>query len=572
MARQPTNIDVGVDDKLPWPPTLLLALQHVLAMTSTIVLGVLIVKLAGGSTQTSERLVQSTMLAMGIGSILMGLKGRFIGTGYLMPLLTAPAYFLAAIPAIKIGGLPLFYGMALFGAIAQIFIASIFHRLEKLFPIEITGIVVLMIGISLIKPAFINFTGTDNISDVTHVNETVVIIASITLAIMIGLTIWGRELARYGLIIAIVVGFILAYSFGILTQTDLSKLHQASFLSLPSFGGFQHMTFRLELVLPFFFAALTAVLKGVGNTTTCQKINDADWARPDMENIRKGIFTNGLSNIIAAFFGGMPNSVSSSNVGLSIATGVTSRYIGIAAGAFYIVFAFIPKIAAIFTIMPKPIIGATFFYVTAFMIIAGMQILLSRMIDARKTFIIGIALAAGLTVDFSPSFFTTLFPSISYIVGSALTVSILVAIILNLIFRIGISKRSQIMIREPKNISEKLMRFFEQSGSKWGATYDVIRRGATAAIECTEALYQLNSITSKKILVKLLFDEYTLQANLIYYGIPPNPEVSAPTKAQLLKDPNAKANLGFYLMRQNADSINVTQKKQQTNIEMRFKL
>ena len=92
----------------------------------------------------------------------------------------------------------------------------------------------------------------------------------------------------------------------------------------------------------------------------------------------------------------MGQSTSSANVGLSIATGATSRRIGFACGGILIVLAFVPKLAVLFAIMPSPVIGALLFFAASFMIVAGVQILTSRMMDARKTFVVGVVSCLGV--------------------------------------------------------------------------------------------------------------------------------------------------------------------------------
>jgi xanthine/uracil permease len=100
------------------------------------------------------------------------------------------------------------------------------------------------------------------------------------------------------------------------------------------------------------------VLKAIGDPTTCQKINDADWQRPDMVSVSRGLLADACGLAAAGLFGGMGQSASSSSIGLSNATGATSRYIGYAMGGVAITFAFIPKLAIVLVIMPKPVVGA----------------------------------------------------------------------------------------------------------------------------------------------------------------------------------------------------------------------
>ena len=183
--------------------------------------------------------------------------------------------------------------------------------------------------------------------------------------------------------------------------------------------------------------------------------------------------TGGLSLVlgmttIAGVLGGMGQSTSSSNIGLSIATGVTSRVLAYSMGGILIGMSFFPKLSAVFAIMPKPVMGATLIFALSFMVIAGLQIVMSRMIDARKTFIIGISLIFGLTVDLMPEAFTGVHPWISPIFSSSLSTGALTAVILNLIFRIGIAKKVRLELAPEAQSSERLFEFMEKTGGLWG--------------------------------------------------------------------------------------------------------
>jgi len=151
-----------------------------------------------------------------------------------------------------------------------------------------------------------------------------------------------------------------------------------------------------------------------------QKINDAEWKRPDMKNVSKGIFADAVSDMTSGILGGAGQSTSSSNVGLSIATSTTSRVVGYAVGGLLICFAFIPKISSLFAVIPKPVIGATLIFAISFMIVAGIQIIMSRMIDSRKTIIIGVSLIFGLMVDVLPDIFSNVHPWIQPVFSSSL--------------------------------------------------------------------------------------------------------------------------------------------------------
>jgi Permease family len=83
--------------------------------------------------------------------------------------------------------------------------------------------------------------------------------------------------------------------------------------------------------------------EGIGDLTLCQKINDANWKRTDMKSVSGGILAGAISTTIAGLGGGMGQSTFSSNVGLTVATGATSRVIALPTGLFVIALAFFPE-------------------------------------------------------------------------------------------------------------------------------------------------------------------------------------------------------------------------------------
>ena len=70
-----------------------------------------------------------------------------------------------------------------------------------------------------------------------------------------------------------------------------------------------------------------------------------------------------------------------------------------------ILLAFLPKLAALFAVMPDPVMGAILVYVACYMILAGIQVITSRMLDARRIFVVGIPLIFGLSVDMVPGLY-----------------------------------------------------------------------------------------------------------------------------------------------------------------------
>ncbi len=565
MARKPTNLLYGVDDKPPVWLILFMGFQHICIYAVTFSFPVLIIREMGGTTEQASLMISMSMIAGGIGAIAMALPK--IGAGYLCPPVCSPTNFAAAMVASKMGGIPLICGMTLFAGVAEALFSKIIQRLRVLFPPEVTGLIVAMVGITVIRVASLSFLGLDRFDKVTTPAELTVSIA--TLFLMIALNIWSKgKLKLFCVLIGMVFGYALSYLLDLFSAEDLGKVSGAGFLGFPltSHPGW---AFNASLIIPYLIVMVCSALKTMGDVVTCQKINDSEWKRPEMNNISKGVFADSISGIVAGLLGGAGQSTSSSNVGLSIATGTTSRVIGYSAGGLLICIAFIPKISSLFAIMPKPVIGSTLIFVISFMIIAGLQIIMSRMIDARKTFIIGVSLIFGLTIDILPEVFAGIHPWLKPIFASSLATATVLAILLNLIFRIGIGKKVKLKIVPETDAPDRILHFMEENGRAWGARAEVVYRAIAVISEFLEAAIE-NGLTREPVDVEVAFDEFNLDVEIHYRGDLIELPLVRPDPRLTLTDKGAPLRLSGFLIRSYADKVSTDQKGDDAYIRVHF--
>jgi xanthine permease XanP len=437
MAK-PSNLIYGVDEKPPIVSTLLLALQHTFVMSSTLILPVVIISEIGGTPEQVQSVVSYSMIAAGLATILQSLKKGPVGSGYLCPHLVGPSYLSASIQAAWLGGFPLLFGMTAVAGFFEALFSRVVRKLRVLFPTEVTGLVVVMVGIALVPLGASKFLGIETEDAIIEAAD--VSVAAITLMLMIGLNIWSRgRLRLYCVLIGMVIGYLLSYLFGILSRADIARVWHSPFIALPDRSHIS-WSFDVALLVPFIIASLASSLKTVGDLMTAQKVNDDAWVQAEMKSISGGLLADGIGCMSSGLLGGLGVSTSSSNVGVSVATGATSRRIGWGAGCIFILLAFFPKLSALFSIMPHPVIGAILVFVTSFMVIAGIQIILTTKLDARKTFVIGISLIFGLSVDILPELYRNIHPWLRPLFSSSLTLSTILAIVLTQLFRIGTGK------------------------------------------------------------------------------------------------------------------------------------
>lgn len=454
MATKPSNLIYGVDDKPPWTILFILGLQHVFTMSSCLVLPVVVARELGASFDVVQSMVCFSAIAAGLGTILQASRWGPVGSGYLCPNLVGPSYLSVSVQAGWLGGLPLMHGMIMIAGIFEVFFSRIIHKLRSLFPTEITGLVVLMIAVALVPLDSSKFVGINYTGDAMNLKGLTV--ATVTLLSMIGFNIWSKgKLKLYCVLLGLGIGYMMSFVTGIIAQNSFNSFLEAPWFALPGKGTkFLSYGFNWGLLLPFLVVSLCQSLKSFGNLITCQKINDEKWNAPDMKNIGKGLFADGLSVTMGGFFGGMATDTSASNVGLSIATSATSRRIGYYAGVLFLSLGFFPKLTAIFSVMPEPVMGAILIFATCFMVISGIQILLSSKMDTRKTFVIGISFVFGLSVIILPDLYSRIPSWLNPIFSSSLTLSTVLAIILTQLFNIG-TRNSKIRLKNTNEVGDQ---------------------------------------------------------------------------------------------------------------------
>ncbi|TAJ44211.1 uracil-xanthine permease family protein [Methanofollis fontis] len=565
MNQKPPDLIYGLDDRPSLPVLAVLGLQHVFIISISLIFPIVIVRAMGGSDEMAGFMVSMTMLAAGIATVIQALGRRGVGSGYLCPSVAGPSYLSASILAAQTGGLHLVFGMTALAGMFEGLFSRILPKLRFLFPAEVTGVVVMMVGVAVIPLAVPLFFGWEG--DVG--NPAALAVALITLATMVGMNVWGRgSLKLYSVLIGMIVGYIAAYALGLIGSAEIGLVMARPLFEAPDLSYFG-WAFDPVLIVPFFVAIICSSLKSVGDLTSCQKINDPEWKRPDMTNISGGILADGAGAVVAGIVGGMGQSTSSSNIGLSIATSAASRVIAFSIGAILVALAFFPKLAGVFVIMPAPVMGAALIFAVSFMIITGLSIITSRMLDARKTFVVGISLIFGLSVDIFPEIYAGMHPSIQPVFSSSLSLATVCVILLNLVMRIGLRQEQEMTLEPGERYAGSVHAFMERQGAAWGAPRDVIVRATSALTECVEMLAVLGRI-DRPLQVTAAYDEFNLDIQVTVPGGPVDLSSSPPTEDDLLEDESAIARLSAVMIRRFADRVSSACDGRECRISMHF--
>jgi xanthine permease XanP len=296
----------------------------------------------------------------------------------------------------------------------------------------------------------------------------------------------------------------------------------ATVASQPAFalpaGGYALPTpsFAWGATLPLLLVVIISAVNKVGAGVVMDKMNDKHWVRPDLPMIGRLLYGQGLMHVLSALTGTLPTNFSSANVGLTHATGVASRRVAVAAGAALLIVAFLPQVIEFFILLPQAVVGAILIYTAAYMIVSGIELIMSRLLNSRRRATVGFSLAVGCAVFTLPDLTALVDPQLRPILGSGLVLGVGVATVLNLLFRIGITSHGKLLLDSPHPARQALA-FLEDCGADWGARRDVIGRAGLAVGEALEALQTAHVITAPCTL-EASFDEYKVVLKLVYAG------------------------------------------------------
>jgi NCS2 family nucleobase:cation symporter-2 len=343
-----------------------------------------------------------------------------------------------SVAAAEAGGMRVVYGMTVIAGLTEVLIGFCLHRLRIVITPIISGLAVFIVGLQL------GIVGIGEVLDVRHEALPAfplhLLVTLSTVAVCMALSIWGRGVWKLLCsILGLSVGMSAAWLAGLIDQEALNVITDISWIELPhpsfAFG------FDVGLLPAFLAAGAACAFRAIGVVTTCQRINNAAWRQPDMVNIRKGVLADGFGNMAGGLLGTAGISIGPSIVGVSAATGATSRVIAFVAAGYLLILGLSPKLAGSFLLIPPEVAGSIMVFTACFLIASGMQLILTRPADTRAIYIIGIATMLALSENVYPDYFRHLPTVVHSLMGSPLAIGLTAALILTLVFRLGTQQR-----------------------------------------------------------------------------------------------------------------------------------
>ena len=418
-------VKYGIDEDPSLPEAVPLGLQHLFAMfISTVAIPLVI---AGGIGLGSERttfIVQMALLVAGIATIVQAYPVGPIGSR--LPIVMGSSAIFVA-PLISIGsefGLAAVFGAAIVAAPVEILIGYFFENVRRLFPPLVTGVVVMLVGLTLI-PIAIQYSaggpGAETYGDLTNLG-----LAALVLAVALGVNQLFDGFARaVSILIAVVVGYVVAIPLGLV---DGSQVAAADWVAVPrplEFG----ISVEPSAVLLVAFAYVVTAMETIGDVSGTTEAVGRDATG---EETRGALVADGVMSAVAAVFNAFPNTSFSQNVGLVSFTGVASRLVVAITGAFLVVLGFVPKVAAVVGAMPNPVLGGATIVLFGMIFSMGLRIVArGTELTRRNLSIIATAIVLGLGVEIQSDAFAGLPEDVQILATSGIIVGGVTALVLN---------------------------------------------------------------------------------------------------------------------------------------------
>ena len=594
--KRPRSLQFAVNERPALPSTLVLGLQHAALSIVFLVYAAMVAKGAGFSIAEQQAMVVGTLFACGVGALIQAGFPRFSGGLLLIPL-SSPLFVIFAIPAGQLDGADGIATLAFTGGLVQIIVGFTFRKLRVFFPSEVCGVVVLMLGVSMVPHAFERIVNqpadfqpifsVDNaidlgISAIPHAFDHVpslsakpssefylpsIITGLATLLAIVASTVWLKGGKRFfAMLIGCTVGYAVSAFFGELNNFS-SVMNQSSVFSLPHIN-LPNFGLEPSFVAGYAIVAMVAAVDNMGVIISTDRLDDAEWNKPNVSQISRGVSSLGFTTILSSLLGGTHLGLSSTNIGLAFATGVTSRVVGIAAGAIMATLSFFPKLLSVVIAMPDPVLGGILGYAGSYFIVAGAQLSLSRMMSPRRMLVIGLPLAVGIAVQTSPKFASAAPGVLGILLHSPLMSASVVAIVLNAVMRLGISQRAAVTVEPGPKRHEFVEQTLEGWGELWGLRPATAYQASSAANQLLEAVADLAD--QGPITLEGRHDDLNLDISVLYKGQPMIFPDRAPTPDELMDDPDAVGRMAGWLVRNLADKAKPFNRGDLQGVLLRF--
>lgn len=434
-STKPNGLIYGLNDRPPLRETLFAALQHLLAIFVAIITPPLIIANAIQLDQeTTSFLVSMSLMVSGVATFIQCRRLGKIGCGLLCIQGTSFSFIGPIITAGLAGGLPAIFGATVAGSVVEMFVSRILKYARRIITPLVSGIVVTLIGMSLIKVGIISCGGGNaSAPDFGSLQN-----IGIALMVLVLIIIFNRSSNRFLRMGSIVIGLIVGYAVSWwLGMVDFSSIQSYAGINYPQ--PFKYgLSFDFSSILGLGLVYLITSIEAYGDITANSLISEEPVeGETFIQRAEGGILADGFNSMIAGLvFSSFPNSIFAQNNGMIQLTGVASRYVGYFIAALLIILGVFPAIGNVFSLMPAPVLGGATLLMFGTVAAAGIRIIASQTINRKATLVMAISFAMGLSVEMVPDILKQLPDSLQSIFSSGITTGGLTAIITNMVIRI----------------------------------------------------------------------------------------------------------------------------------------
>ena len=434
------DLILQLDDRPPALIGMLAALQHLLAIIVPIVTpGLLICQALGVSSRDTNLIVSMSLVISGIATFVQCRRFGPFGAGLLIvqgtsfnfvgPLIAGGALMVKQGTPVE-AVMAAIFGVVVAGSFIEMGVSRILPFVKRLITPLVTGIVVLMIGLTLIKVGLISMGGGYRaLADGSFANGENLLLSGLVLGLIVALNrVPVVPIRSAAIVIALVAGYALAAWLG---RLDFSGMHGAPLFQVPTplhFG----LGFSWSLFVPMLVIYLVTSLEAIGDVTATSKVSRQPVDGPLwMARIKGGVLVNGANSLLAGVFNTFPSSIFAQNNGVIQLTGIASRHVGIWIALFLVILGLFPPVAGVIQAVPEPVLGGAAMVMFGAVAAAGINILAGVTLDRRALLIIAVSLALGLGVSQVPEFLVHMPAAVRNVLESGVATGGLCALILN---------------------------------------------------------------------------------------------------------------------------------------------
>ncbi len=431
-----------VDEVLPAGRLTLLGIQHVLVMYAGAVAVPLII---GGALKLPKeqmaQLINADLFACGIVTLIQALG--FWRFGIKLPVMMGVT-FAAVGPMVVMAGNPELGLLGIYGAVIGagvfgILVAPLISRMLPLFPPVVTGTIITVIGVSLMRVG-VNWAAGGNptipsptgpIANPAYGAPIHLAVAALVLIFILLITKFVKGfLANVAVLAGIIVGTLVAMALG---KVSFVGIHEASWVAIVRPFQFGFPKFNLVATLTMCLVMIVVMVESLGMFLALGNITGRTISQRDLSD---GLRVDGLGTLIGGIFNTFPYTSFSQNVGLVGVTGVRSRYVCVAGGVILMLLGLLPKLAVIVAAVPSLVLGGAGIVMFGMVCATGIRILggVDFQNNRFNLIIVAISIGFGMIPIVADKFFAQMPKPLSPLLHSGILLASIVAVLLNLFF------------------------------------------------------------------------------------------------------------------------------------------